>query len=492
MGFHQSLFRKTYFYLVFNTFRPITKLMLLSMKIAKLALIFLSLTHFAMGQSLAQEKQFTVPQLQADLQFYKSKLEQYHPNLYLYTSRQKINLLFDSLNTLITKPLTTLEFYRIITLTSSAVKDGHTLLLPGAETTTFHNANSKFLPLQLMIANGELYTKLVCTHSKSIPEGAKILTVNGTSSQEVLQELSNRQVRDGKNLSYTYWILDNYFREYYSYVFGHPEQFEIEYERDFARFKTTIPALKKDSIVFYRTKNYPDVSFSKQPKTGITLSLNPATANAILTIKDFHNAVLKADFQQDFTKTISSYFDTLIQAKTKNLILDLRNNQGGEIENGVFLLSYLLKEPFRVVNGYYCMKSGSLAPCTGPSSGVHQARKNVYEGKLYVLTNGGSFSNSAIVSSCLKRHQRAIFVGSETGGNPNVLAGFGKSFELPNTKIAVDVPAKQLVMTSIGQNTGEGLKPHHIVPAHVADRVRGIDTELNFALKLLQENSAKH
>lgn len=468
------------------------KRLLRSIKIIKLSLVFLSLTHFVMGQSASPEKLFTVQQLQADLQFYKTKLEQNHPNLYLYTPKPRMDFWFDSLNTLVTKPLTALEFYRIITLTSSAVKDGHTLILLSSATTTYHNSSSKFLPLQLTIMNGELYVKMGYTPTKSIAEGTKILAINGISSQQIFQQLTARQVRDGNNLSYPQWILDNYFREYYSYIFGHPNQFEIEYENDLIPAKTTIRALPKDSIVFYRAKNYPGRSFGKEPKTGITFSQHQANNYAILTIKDFHNSVLKAEYKQDFEQTITAYFDTIMQAKTNNLILDLRNNQGGDIENGVHLLSYLLNKPFKVVNAYNCLKSGTSIPCSGPSSGLHQPRKKVYQGNLYVLTNGGSFSNSAIVSSCLQSHQRATFLGTETGGNPNILAGFGKAFELPNTKINVDIPTKQFVMTSLNQNKGEGLKPQYTIQANIADRVRQIDTELNFTLKLIQENAEKH
>jgi hypothetical protein len=85
-----------------------------------LAVFILSLSL----QALAQQ-QFSIPQLKDDLLFYHSKLEQYHPNLYLYTSQEKLSIFFDSLSHSISSPLSEAEFYKIITQTSSIVGVGY-------------------------------------------------------------------------------------------------------------------------------------------------------------------------------------------------------------------------------------------------------------------------------------------------------------------------------------------------------------------------------
>lgn len=99
-----------------------------------------------------------------------------------------------------------------------------------------------------------------------------------------------------------------------------------------------------------------------------------------------------------------------------------------------------------------------------------------------------SFSNSVIVAACLKTNNRAIFIGTETGGNPNILAGYAKDFELPNTKIYVEIPTKQFVMTSTNQNNGSGLIPDYIVPGNIPDKLQQIDTEINFIKALIKQN----
>ena len=45
------------------------------------------------------------------------------------------------------------------------------------------------------------------------------------------------------------------------------------------------------------------------------------------------------------------------------------------------------------------------------------------KGELLVLINGGSFSSTAILCACLRRDQRALFIGEETGGNAHIISG---------------------------------------------------------------------
>jgi len=449
---------------------------------------FLVLLDPSFGQANNKETLFTTYELKADLQYLRSKLENNHPGLYLYTEKSIIDKAFDSLENTISNPLTELEFYKHITVISSIIKDGHTILLPGIKTSDYHNQNSKFLPYHFTMLNNKLYADMVYTNDRSIQAGSEIISINHVEASDIIKQLIERQVRDGNNLSYPTWILSNYFRQYYSFIFGHPETYTISFKINEQTNDATIKALTKDSIYYYRQKAYPNKSFSNLPNEGIQLKIDTAKNYALLTIKDFHNDVLKKEYKQDFEKTIASYFEQINASKAENLVIDLRNNQGGDIENGVFLLSYLFDKPFAVVKEYFCVENYQLQHCNGPSLGLHKPKSNNYKGKLFVLVNGGSFSNSGIVSSCLQVNKRAIFIGQETGGNPNVIAGFIKNINLPNTKIQVQIPTKQFVITDKINNNGQGLMPTQLVIPKLADILDGKDTELDYTINLISNN----
>jgi C-terminal processing protease CtpA/Prc len=118
---------------------------------------------------------------------------------------------------------------------------------------------------------------------------------------------------------------------------------------------------------------------------------------------------------------------------------------------------------------------------------LNQPGKNQFTGQIYVLTNGGSFSNSVIVSSALKKYSRTIFVGTETGGNPAVLAGYARDFELPNTKIRVEIPTKRFTMTSLSANTGNGLIPEYEIENSIEDNIGRFDRQIDFVMKLIEK-----
>jgi hypothetical protein len=448
-----------------------------------LAVFILSLSL----QALAQQ-QFSIPQLKDDLLFYKSKLEQYHPNLYLYTSQEKLSIFFDSLSHSISSPLGEAEFYKIITKTSSIVKDGHTLILPSNNFIEYHNANSKFLPFQIDLYHHNLYVKMNCLNENILEDGTLIDSINGVSSKCIIESLLNRQVRDGENLSYAEWILDSYFREYYSYIFGHPNTFRISFKKDNNSTVVQTPGLLKDSIYYYRQKNYSHLYPEGIHKKGIYLNYDTTKQIAILTIKDFHSDILKNEYKQNFKKEIKASLKDVIESSAKNLVIDLRNNQGGDVENGTFLLKYLISKPFKVVKEYKKVKNGSLSKDKGSSMGIHSPNKKQFKGQIYVLLNGGSFSNSVIFASCLKENTNTIFVGTESGGNPDVLAGYAKDFELPNTKINIQVPTKRFIMTSLTKSTGSGLIPTYEIENSAKDIINQNDNQLDFLINLIQKS----
>jgi hypothetical protein len=386
--------------------------------------------------------------------------------------------------------LTEREFYKAITIISSIIKDGHTIILPGSKITDFYNENGKFLPYHFVILNGKLYIDMNYTNDNSIQDGSEIMGIDNVDAVEIIKQLSDRQVRDGDNKTYPEWILSNYFRQYYGFIFGHPETYNISFKTNDKINTQTINALSRDSIYYYRAKKYPGRIFSNLPNEGIKLKIDNEHHYALLTIKDFHNDILKKTYKQNFEKTIRSCFEQINDNKTENLIIDLRNNQGGDIENGVYLLSYLLEKPFSVVQEYFCVNDFELKHCNGPSLGLHEPKPNNFKGRLYVLINGGSFSNSAIVSSCLQENNRAIFVGQETGGNPSVIEGFTEEKELPNTKISIQVPTKQFVITDKSRNTGRGIMPTIPVVPKLTDILTGNDTELMIAIDEINKLSS--
>ena len=109
------------------------------------------------------------------------------------------------------------------------------------------------------------------------------------------------------------------------------------------------------------------------------------------------------------------------KAVTKGIILDLRNNPGGLLDQAVGLVDLF------VDNGVIVSQKGRRAIETKEYSA--HAMNTITDVPLVVLINGGSASASEIVSGALQDHKRAVLIGEKTFGKGSV------QVVLPITKI---------------------------------------------------------
>lgn len=439
-----------------------------------IAATMFTLTGVCQSKSYDPAHLYSVSELQTDFKFLQATLEKTHPNLYLYTPKEKLNLFFDSLYKCIVKPLSELGFYNLVTLINSKVKDGHTMLLPGEEAGNYFNENAKFFPFYIAILNNRLYVNMNCSADTLIKEGAEIVNINGNNTKDILNYLLTRQIRDGNNQTYPVWILTTYFKEYLSFSFGHPNTFSITYKTNKADTLTkTINALPKDSIRFYKQLKYSKRSSIVSEKQGIILQINKQLSIATLSIKSFDNDILKSVYKQDFDSTIKKMFNQIYEGHIQNLILDIRNNQGGDFEPGKLLLSYLLHQPIKYLP--YCSESETIIP-----------KQNGFKGDLYVLINGGSFSSTAILSSYLETTKKAVFIGEETAGNKIIISGNPIDTILPNTKIRFKISTTRYVIRK-NYNFGHGIIPNYQTAFTIDDIIADKDIAKELALSIISK-----
>ena len=239
-------------------------------------LLLLSFTFYC-GAVFCQDanfdpgKKFTVDQLREDFNFVRTELERKHPNLYLYTSKKILDVFLDSLYKNITTPLTALEFYQHISVLNGKIKDGHTMFLPGEQVTNYYNQQAPFFPFFISVIKNKAYVRMNCSADSSIKEGAEIIAINRISMPDLLQQLISRQIRDGNNETYPAWILSNYFKEYYSFSYGHAKQFSIRYKNSNDEVVTTIDALTKNSINVYKKLRHAKKALATTEGHGIFL-----------------------------------------------------------------------------------------------------------------------------------------------------------------------------------------------------------------------------
>ncbi len=411
----------------------------------------------------AVDRVFTIAELQADFQTLRKNLEA-QPGLYFYTNKTDFDRLFDSLYRAIDKPMNAYRFYDLITNLYPAIRNGHTLFLPPPALMAAHSETSLFFPFDVFFVNQRMYVLRNCSDDLSIQVGDEILSINGLSVDTIYQNLMRHQLRDGQNSTYPNWILNQWFREYFSYHYQLRDAFLLTYAHKTATVVTTVSPLPKAKIRANRQERYSAV----HEPSALSFSLDTALHAARLSIRSFDQKVLG---EQSFKQFVGNAFAQMEAAKTQYLVLDLRDNQGGNTAYGKFLLAYLLDEPFRLVE-------------KGPASGKTQPQKKTFKGSVYVLVNGGSFSVTAMVVSCLSSKNRSVIIGEETGGSGEKIVGSASGTTLPFTKIYCEIPKRIWYIRSYDSN-GHGILPDIAVQPEPSDYLNAGDACMEMAERLI-------
>lgn len=179
---------------------------------------------------------------------------------------------------------------------------------------------------------------------------------------------------------------------------------------------------------------------------------------------------------------ISNYeLDFLLERykNTKGLIIDIRQNGGGYVDNVFKLLSLFCNDERLLYDTQ--IKSGLADDDFTNLESVYSnaTEREVYDNKIIILTDRGSYSASSFFSVCTYAFEDVILVGDTTGGGlglPNggqLPNGWTYRFSITRT-IAVD-----------GNNYEDGVPPNHTVILSDDANQTGIDNVIEYAVDLI-------
>lgn len=154
-----------------------------------------------------------------------------------------------------------------------------------------------------------------------------------------------------------------------------------------------------------------------------------------------------------------------------DLIVDVRENGGGNSGNGKKICEYLIHKP--------------QPHCVSPDWEIIP-RKDSYKGKLFLLTSTYTFSAAESFTLDLKESGNAIIIGEGTGGDTG---NRPRTFNTTNG-IYFRLPTREPSFSPNGfPMEGKSIMPHYEVYQSVNDFMKNRDTVLEFALKMIETNN---
>ncbi|MDO8691796.1 MAG: S41 family peptidase [Dehalococcoidia bacterium] len=175
-----------------------------------------------------------------------------------------------------------------------------------------------------------------------------------------------------------------------------------------------------------------------------------------------------AVFSDTSTDELKAALNNLLAAKVRSVILDLRSNPGGLLDQAIDITSQFLKEG---VVAYQVDKDGKRTTYGVKPGGI------ATDVPLVVLVNKGSASASEILAGALQDRSRATVIGEQTFGKGSV----NRFFTLSDGS-ALYVSFARWLTPNGRLIEGKGLQPDIVVAITDADRLAGRDSQLDRAL----------
>lgn len=461
----------------------------------------------------------TKEDVKSDYQIALDILKKQHPNPYKFVDSIQMKRGSDSLQQLISRAP---DVYAAMQYSPVQLfHDVHTNLQWSDDLTKEIYQSIRFFPFPVVLERGHM---LVNTKSGPIPYGSEVYSIDGKSIAQIEESLRSSSYSDGfistgtdriySNFQLT-WSLRNADKINYQIVYSLPHSTKkqqinlrtISAAEGFHSSRLAIQPVNQLQRAYWIIGDYDETS-----KTGL------------LTVNTFN-------LQEPFAyKEFSAFFREVKRRGYQHVVIDIRNNGGGNPAISALLYSFLALKPFDNVYNYrtktislsypqYAITEGNRAMseddinnnqnflhqrfdqdiATGFYIGNARLRegqvanfppdKDAFHGQVYVLTGGGTVSAATYFASLVQKNNRGIIVGKETGsGEQSTTAAWFLNYLLPKTKATLTVPMSELYFFNAQTDKGRGVIPDKEVPfeKYMSYFLAGQDPEWSYVLTMIK------
>jgi hypothetical protein len=471
------------------------------------------------------QKKYSPEVLRADFSLFRKILETSHPSIYWYTPKDSMDYYFNLVYQSLDSPQTEIQFREKLAYAISKLDCGHTTMKSSKAFSKYvDTAYSVAFPFALKFwSDTMVVTANLRREDPILQRGTVVVSINGYTAQALTDTLFNYIATDGYSINGKYQSLSTgfTFANLYKNIFGMRDSFDIHYidsnelesqtwvkpydfKADTLNKKTLIhgppgrgPAKKKEkSFNFYTAAN---------------LQLDTVMKTGFMTVMTF-------DRSNHLKRFFKSSFKTIRKNHIKNLIIDVRSNGGGDAGLSTLLTRFIIDHKFKIADSLYTIKppseykkyihnsfwNGLLVTVMTKKKKDgkyhftyfenHQyspRKKNHYQGNVFILIGGNSFSATTLFAGDLKGQKNVTLVGEETGG-----AFYGNTawmipdVTLPNTGIRFRLPRFRMVIDTDRIKNGQGVLPDIWARPSLEGIRQGIDVKAMKVKEIIAERSS--
>lgn len=515
--------------------RPLNKIAIIlenrTMKRTTTVILIFFISFFVNGQSI--DEPFTQMEMKQDFEIFKQISKKANSGLFKYRTKQQIDSIYNWGNQQIEKAKSYRDFYNLICTISNFEGSLHNdVFLPKKYAENLKNETYGYFPYPIKWIDDKW---LVNIDGKHIPLGSEIVEINDTKIEKIIPELYKYYSTDGNNLTGKRIGLMTSFSKYYRLHYGLTKSFNI------SCINSSTKKLETKSVESIGNKAYFE-NFNKIHSMPLdvfrfaNLKENQKynykqldSLTGILTVHTFAMGNETTNEHKKYQQFLDSIFIDIKDKNIKNLIVDVRNNGGGQDPNDLITYSYLTNRNFQenkeawisfkkipLINYYNIRIPKFIRPLVvgkynkqfqkefplekdekfyqDENSDDHKTRapnQNAFTGNVYLLTSPRIASAGSLFAAMLAGTENTITIGEETMGGYYGHNGHSPlEYKLPKSKIVIkfsvvnleqDVPKKE------NQKKDRGILPDYEVTQTFNDFINNIDTQMIFTLDLIRK-----
>ncbi|MEM6685220.1 MAG: S41 family peptidase [Bacteroidota bacterium] len=453
------------------------------MKSFLLPTFFVLFVTLSFGQNRTQ---FSKQEILNDLQYLYTSLQDTHYNLYLYTTKTAFDQNYQSVkNSIQNDSLSLLETTNALQRVIVAANNGHTEIeFPAQSYRRYGDNGGTVFPLEIAFENGSYFVRKNWSDEQKIEVGSKILSINGRSMEAILAKIYPQV--SAERLYFKHAKIEVYsFPRYYWQVFGEETEFTVEIASKNNRQTYTLNSINLIE----------DFEMKRKEVLNASMQLSFYRRTAYLNPGDFGGD------EPAYQQFIDDAFAQIQLENVSNLIIDLRNNGGGNDSFSDYLVSYIADKPFRWTSKYEVKSSAILKKHIRASKNSNsefsrailshkngdvfeytfkeqqpQPKDKRFKGMVFVLVNRQSHSQATVTAAQIQDYKFGVIIGEETGEYSSLCASQLK-YKLPNTNIEVKV-SKGFMRRINGTVSKKGVQPDVVIQDHLVDEKDEILTDV--------------
>lgn len=428
-----------------------------------------------------------------DIDSMQKYIEDIHPNAYAYKSKESIDNLFESIKSKIIDSISIYELYNYASFLTANYGDGHlSTIFPN----NWNRENHLVIPFTIEISNKKVFVKKNIDRN-GIFENAEVIKINGIPINEIIDTMLVS--RSGEALHFKKEMVKYYFPNLLYSIYGFENKFEVQFKQN-----NTTKTIVLDGVDY---KNYLKMLNGDDNNT-LDFSAKYFKEKRICLI-DFREF---SDLER-FKTFLDTVFNNIKRDSINNLIIDLRNNSGGNSVLGDELFQYISKTDFTqydktilkvsshlkslwtsyylpqgiidsiIVNELLKLPNGIVVRTDTVFNDDEEIIKlndisNRFYGNVYVLTSNFTFSSAADFAWCFKNYNMGKVIGEETGGW-GLCYGDNVYTELLNSRLPINVSCKLFYNIGATEKSTHGVIPDFNIKSEDA---------LEYVIKIIEKN----